>query len=146
MTTRALVPLLSLLPMLTLLPAGCGEVSEPDTGRSSQGVQLPPGDTERVLDLVNYPGTDVDVLDRLAGLDARAARNIVAARAGRDGVSPSADDVLFQDLAALDAVPYVGEVAFQRLDAWALAHPAPRAESVEGVLFRAGSRRRWCGR
>lgn len=47
---------------------------------------------QRVLELVNHPGTDRALLDGQVGLDRRAAEGIVAHREGLDGVSPSADD------------------------------------------------------
>lgn len=106
-----------------------------DDAESTSAVSLSPADTARVLDLVNYPGTDVATLDVAAGLDSRAAKGIIAHRNGADGVSPSADDAPFADLATLDAVPYVGDVAFAKLASYAAAHPAPASASVEGVLF-----------
>ena len=96
---------------------------------------ISPADAQRILDLVNYPDTGVSLLDVTVKLDARAAKNIVAARDGADGVCPSADDVPFASLSALDAVPYVGSSALSNLQAYAAAHPAPAGEAVEGVTF-----------
>jgi hypothetical protein len=64
-----------------------------------------------VLALVNDPAVSAELLDRPrardgVGLDRRAAYGIVAARP-------------FADLAALDAVPYVGKTAFAALRAFA---------------------------
>ena len=71
-----------------------------------------------------------------------AAQAIVAARDGHDGVSPSADDAPFADITAdRRAVPYVGDAAFAKLQAYATAHPAPKGETVEGGPRRVGSRR-----
>ena len=92
-------------------------------------------DAQRILDFVNYPDTDVSLLDVTVKLDARAAKDIVAARDGADGVCPSADDVPFGSLTALDAVPYVGASALSKLQAYSAAHPAPAGETVEGVTF-----------
>jgi len=55
---------------------------------------------------------------------------------GRDGLCPSDDDVLFEDLTDLDAMSYVGDAAFEKLRTYALAHPAPADEAIEGVLFK----------
>lgn len=58
-------------------------------------------------------------LDHDVGLDSRAAKNIIAHRAGADGQLGTADDDLFDDGAELDAVPYVGPIAFEKLVAYA---------------------------
>ena len=115
--------------------AGCAEY-DPEAAPSEYALTLSTADAAQVLELVNYPGATLAILDDEVGLDARAAENIAAHRAGADGVFPSADDDLFDDIAELDAVPYVGDSAFQKLTAYAAANPAPSAESVEGVLFR----------
>jgi len=89
-----------------------------------------------LLEAANYPGTEQALLDDAGGLDSRAAAKITAYRNGPDGVSPSSDDVDFTDIGELDAIPYVGNTAFEKLGAYAAAHPAPAAETVEGVYFR----------
>jgi hypothetical protein len=50
-----------------------------------------------------------------AGVSTRAAENIVAYRDGDDGTPGTADDATFDTLTLLDAVPYVGPVAFRHL-------------------------------
>src|SRR4029077_16110090 len=47
----------------------------------------------------------------------------------------SADDVYFTTTAQLDAVPLVGDSAFNKLAIYAAANPAPAPENVEGVSF-----------
>ena len=123
---------------IPLLLVGCAAQLDDDytTARSEVSLTLSTTDAASVLALVNYPGTDLGMLDNDAGLDSRAAAAIVAHRAGPDLACPSADDDAFDDLAELDAMPYVGDVAFAKLIAYAAAHPAPADESVEGVLFR----------
>ncbi len=128
MNTR---PLLALI--LTL---GCTAEVDPEAASSQFALTLSSTDSARVLDLVNYPGATPIILDGDAGLDVRAAENIHTHRAGADGIFPSIDDNLFDDIGELDAVPYVGDTAFQRLQTYAAAHPAPAAETVEGVFFR----------
>lgn len=49
------------------------------------------------------------------GVAAKAADNIVAVRDGDDGAAGTADDEQFTTLAELDAVPFVGPVAFAAL-------------------------------
>ncbi|MCC6665825.1 MAG: bifunctional metallophosphatase/5'-nucleotidase [Polyangiaceae bacterium] len=64
----------------------------------------------------------LEVLDDGAALYSKAAANIVAARKGADGVLGTHDDNWFKDLAALDAVKWVGPKAFKQLRAYAKAH------------------------
>lgn len=129
-----------IVPLLLPLTIGCGvgpgPEAVPPSASSAAALQLPPANAAAILDLVNYPGSDLNVLDNLVGLDTRAAHNIIAQRNGTDGVSPSSDDVYFATIAELDAVPYVGDSALERLDTYAAAHPAPAGEVVEGVSFR----------
>jgi DNA uptake protein ComE-like DNA-binding protein len=127
--------LIALLPIFTLTAACSMGLDDGTDDPSSIAISLPAGDAARVLDLVNYPGTDVGLLDTIVGLDTRAAENIIAYRNGADGIAPSGDDQLFEDIAELDAIAYVGDSAFTKLTEYATANPAPSAESVEGVLF-----------
>src|SRR5215468_4685297 len=93
--------------LASLLCAACA-TSGTDTDDGAFVGELSSADATRVLDLVNYPGTDRALLDGPVGLDARAAGAITARRNGGDGVSPSADDQPFATLADLDAVSFVG--------------------------------------
>jgi len=122
------------LAYLAIVISACA-VSGDDAETSETALSMSPAEAAAVVAVVNYPGTTQDALDQLAGLDARAAKNIIAQRNGADGVAPSPDDVLFADLAAVDRVPYVGDSALSRLRAYAAAHPAPAGETVEGVVF-----------
>jgi DNA uptake protein ComE-like DNA-binding protein len=125
--------------VLSVAVAGCAISADlpndPDATPSVYAATLSPSDSAAVLALVNYPGTDVDLLDTQVGLDSRAARGIIAHRNGADGIAPSSDDVPFTTIADLDAIPYVGDSAFTKLTAWADAHPQPAPETVEGVAF-----------
>lgn len=56
------------------------------------------------------------------GLAAKAADNIVAYRAGDDETSNTSDDEKFETLAELDAVPFMGPIAFGKLLAYAQAN------------------------
>src|SRR5262249_45137564 len=51
-------------------------------------------------------------LDNPVALATKAADNIVTYRLGDDGVAATSDDQRFDTLAELDAVPYVGPIAF----------------------------------
>ncbi len=113
----------------------CTTDQPPEDGESAFAVSMPAADAQRLVDLVNYPGTDLAALDGAARLDARAAKAILARRNGADGVSPSADDVYFTSLASVDAISYVGDSALAKLETYANAHPAPASEAVETVVF-----------
>ncbi len=120
---------------LVSLAAACAGAPDPELAPSTYAQTLSQPNATAVIDLVNYPGTSAALLDDAVGLDARAARGIVARRDGADRVAPSADDVLYASVVDIDAVPYVGDAAFRALYAYAAAHPAPHAETVEGVPF-----------
>jgi hypothetical protein len=117
------------VPFAVLALAGCS------AGDTSSGTEATTTSERRLLDFVNYPDTSEQLLDATVKLDARAAKNIVAARNGADGVYPSADDAPFKSTAELDAITYVGSATLAKLQAYAIAHPAPSSETVEGVTF-----------
>jgi hypothetical protein len=122
--------------LLALVTTACAPGLEGGDVSSAQAAKLSAEDAARILDLVNDPATDAARLDGTIGLDARAAKAIASFRLGPDGVMPSADDGYFADVAALDALPHVGDAAISKLGAYALAHPAPRGEVVEDVSLR----------
>ncbi len=85
-----------------------------------------------VLALANeadFDTLDISVNSGGVGLDARAARGIVEHRAGPDGIEGTDDDDLFDTLAELDAIPYVGEIALSRLADYAQSHGDLEPES-----------------
>jgi hypothetical protein len=73
-----------------------------------------------VLDLVNE--ADRDMFRLKVGLAENAYTQILKHKAGPDGVNGNADDVAFATLTELDAVPFVGLQAFEKLIAYARAH------------------------
>jgi hypothetical protein len=86
------------------------------TGGKLDGFQCTPAEAAAILGVVNTAslatlGTDVQLAEK-------AADNIVAVRKGDDEVANTADDVEFGTLAQLDAVPYIGPVAFAKLLAY----------------------------
>jgi hypothetical protein len=107
------------------LAAACG--GQPDFGDSVDAIRA-----AGVLSFVNGPDATLEVLDEDVGLDARAARGIVRHVRGRDNRLGTRDDDPFDTLAELDAIPYVGQAAFDRLDAYVRAHFDP-AIVIEGV-------------
>lgn len=76
-------------------------------------------------------GADHDALLD-ADVHARAAHNIVARRDGADATFGTGDDALFADIAAVDAVPYVGPAAMRAL---ARAVEGRCAASSSEVIF-----------
>jgi phosphatidylserine/phosphatidylglycerophosphate/cardiolipin synthase-like enzyme len=69
---------------------------------------------DKVIDLVNDPLiTTEDLKDR--GLHTRAARNLIERRNGDDGEPGTGDDFLFETLAQIDDVSWVGPVAMEQL-------------------------------
>lgn len=86
----------------------------------THGVSEGSPDALGVLKVVNT--ADLKTLDDAVGLDARAAKNLYVGRVGPDGTPGSPDDETYDTLAEVDAVPYVGSVAFNRLLTYARAN------------------------
>ena len=102
------------------LSAGCAERLRPEGGPADKA-RFDEGSVEAALILRAANTLSHPVLDDEVGLDRRAADNIVATRAGDDGVEGTEDDTPFATLEALDAVSYVGPVALQSLYDYAYA-------------------------
>lgn len=115
------------------LATGCAVTGDDTDGELARAMTQ--AEAARVLDLVNYPGVDRMMLDDVVGLDARAARAIDELRAGADAKFPSRDDHEIVAIAQLDALPYIGDAALQKLSAFAQLHPAPTPQTLEGVRF-----------
>ncbi|MDF1561962.1 MAG: phospholipase D-like domain-containing protein [Deltaproteobacteria bacterium] len=122
-----------------LLTAACGGGTYA-TGQGS-GSQYATGkadaygtcETGRALDFVNAASTTDETLQNL-GARSRARKNILAHRNGPDGVLGSSDDDLFDSLAELDAIPYVGPVTLDAIVAHALETGAPCVASSTGTV------------
>jgi len=111
-------------------PSGEEEASATDTSSivdgSPEGVGL--------LALLNDEATTFTVLDDEVPLDRRAAENLVAHRDGPDGVFGTADDDLFDDVAEVDGVKWVGPAALDQLLTYAQAQGfVPEGDDVLGV-------------
>lgn len=89
------------------------------------------GDVLGLLAFLNAPTTTRDLLDFEVGLDSRSANNLVAHRDGRDGRFPSADDDVFETLAEVDGVEWVGEATLAKLFDWV---EASGTESLAGTF------------
>lgn len=91
---------------------------------------LSSAETAGVLAFVNQ--ADQATLHDGVGLTARVAANITAHRAGADGALGTADDDAFDDLAELDAIPYVGPHALDALLAYAKDHGFVHDDGASG--------------
>src|SRR5689334_24593831 len=115
------------------LVAGCAVTVEEDgrddsfvtSGKAdSAGVEEGTPEALGVIDVANKVSIEVleDLPPRGVGLSSRAVDNLMYYRLGDDGLPGTKDDGLFQTLAELDAIPFIGPVAFERLRAYAEAN------------------------
>lgn len=139
---------LSIALSLALAAAGCGApspedeaapVQPADDAESQDDVELA-GDTAEaltVLEFLNDAGTTFEMLDEAAGLDSRAAENLIAHRDGQDLVAGTADDDLFESLDEVDAISFVGPVTVEKLSQYVTAQGWVYYSSGawEGVVF-----------
>lgn len=72
-----------------------------------------------VLMLLNDAATTHSTLDAEAGIDKRAASNLINHRNGRDGMYGTEDDRLFGSLREVDEVKWVGPSTLDRLAEYA---------------------------
>jgi hypothetical protein len=107
--------------------AEADEIDDPITlpGKADGLDGATPAELDAILALVNT--AELELLDIDIALDVRAAEAIVTHRNGADAVLGTADDDPIDDIAELDAVPWVGTTAFGKLLAWVRAH-APANE------------------
>ncbi len=101
----------------------CGEPpAELAEGVLSESARVPEeGSPEAlgILALLNDASTTFEILDDDAGLDKRAATNLIARRDGPDGRFNTRDDVPYATIAEVDAVAWVGDAAIGALLAYA---------------------------
>ncbi|MEW5743264.1 MAG: hypothetical protein AB1938_30425 [Myxococcota bacterium] len=122
---------------MVVLLAGCGPDSEAVWSEADEGVELVEAEltVTAILAFLNGPEATVELLDGEVGLDARAAKNIVAHVRGPDGTLGTADDDLLQSVAELDAIAYVGDAAIAAIDRYATPRYGLEDVVVEGVRF-----------
>ncbi len=98
-------------------------------GQATGGIVEGSDDARGVLRAANLATAEELADPKAVGLSARAARALLAYRAGPDGVAGTADDRTIATLAELDAVPWIGARSFTRLLAFARAQgfTVPRA-------------------
>ena len=83
------------------------------SGGKLDGFECTAAEAAAILQVVNT--ASLSDLKNDVGLATKAADNVVAYRLGDDEIRNTADDETFGSLAELDAVPYIGPVAFTRL-------------------------------
>jgi len=116
---KTLTAILLTASLTASLAACAAELDAPDTTSGALIDDTPDG--VGVLALLNDPATTEAVLDDDVPLDARAARNLIAARP-------------FASVLEVDDVAYVGPVALDRLTAFAAARGyTPAGDDVLGV-------------
>lgn len=116
--SRALTVLFGLT--LAALATGCEAHNSEYTGEPL--IELGPQTTSTeagLLMLLNDPATTYAVLDDKAGIDARAASNIIGHRNGYDGMFGTDDDQLFGSMREVDDIERVGPATLERLVAYA---------------------------
>lgn len=79
----------------------------------------PSGTEAAVLMLLNDEGTTHSTLDAEAGIDKRAASNLINHRNGYDGLYGTDDDRLFGSLREVDEIKWVGPTTLDRLAEYA---------------------------
>ncbi len=125
---------------ITLFGMGCGTSTASIEGEDDDGSYLASVDAELVVLRDGTPRgcavlrlaseASLTALDDSAALPANAARAIIDARRGPDGVLGTDDDYWFKNLGALDEVKYVGPAAFKKLSDYAGRHAAYTCGSV----------------
>jgi hypothetical protein len=78
-------------------------------------VDVTPNGEKSVIAFINSPQATFEVLDVKVALDKRAAGNIIKHRDGPDELFGTSDDNPFDSIEALDAIPYVGRSALEKL-------------------------------
>lgn len=126
---------LGVLALASLL--ACSGGIEPDADeQAATAMTLKDGTAEAVglLAFLADEATTFEVLDGAAGLDKRAAENLIAHRDGPDANFGTADDDPFDSVAEVDAVPRVGPVTLDKLVAYASSQGfVPTGDELLGV-------------
>ncbi|HJK95352.1 MAG TPA: hypothetical protein RMH85_19805 [Polyangiaceae bacterium LLY-WYZ-15_(1-7)] len=131
-----------LTPVLVAL-AACTAASDPDTSVDprdgvAEGAQALEGTREGhgVLRLLNDGESATFVfLDDVVALDRRAAAHLVEHRDGLDGRFGTDDDDLFETIAEVDGVSWVGPAALERLAAFARSNDyVPGDDDLHGTF------------
>lgn len=118
---------------LALVLAGCAGDDRDIASDTFAAIAEGSPEAAAVLALVNDPAVDQALLDDEVGLDKRAATNIIEHRDGADTLVGTSDDDLFDTIAELDGISYVGQSALGKLLAYAQANGyGPGADPGDG--------------
>ncbi len=103
--------------LFATLAIGCADQAPSSDGLGTATLALAEGSPEAIglLEFLNAPTTTIEVLDHDVPLNRRTARNLVHHRDGFDGVTGTYDDNLFDTLAEVDAVRWVGPSAMDAM-------------------------------
>lgn len=119
---RRLTAVLGVLSGLVVTLPACSDVEIEDgiddafpSGKADGGLDEGSPDALGLLALVNDPTTTAATLRSGAKVTTRVANNVTRYRDGADGTFGTADDNLFDTLAELDAIPYVGPATLAAL-------------------------------
>lgn len=104
---------------LALAATGCEAHNDEYEGERVTLVPQTSSTEAGLLMLLNDADTTYAVLDIQAGIDARAASNIIGYRNGYDGMFGTDDDQLFGSMREVDDVEQVGPATLERLVAYA---------------------------
>jgi hypothetical protein len=135
-TTRALTTVLAAALLIPACRADMGDVDADTESQHATSASLVEGSPEAlgVMAFLNDAATTLSVLDHDVPLPSNAAANIIAHRDGADGVFGTSDDDLFDDVAELLRVKYVGPARVEAIVAYALAHGyVPSGDDLLGV-------------
>ena len=110
---------------LSVLTTGCGHRSmSPDYRDTASSVVSPileaTPEAIGLLAFLNDPSTTMEVLDQQVPLNQRTALNLIGRRNGSDQIAGTTDDNLFETVAEVGAVAWVGSSAMARLFAYTL--------------------------
>jgi hypothetical protein len=118
----ALMCLLSIPACMSAADSDAGDAEDAENAAATGKADSPAegsADARRILALVNDPSVMEGELDESAGLSNRVAEAIITKRKGADTYADTADDDLFDTLAELDAIPYLGPTAMTSLLSYA---------------------------
>lgn len=124
--------------LLAALPITACRGDLPDAASQGMSIQeMSEVEKSAVLEVANT--ASFEELDVAAGLDRRAAENIVAHRDGADALLGTGDDDLFDSVDELDAVKWVGAATLAQLVAYAeslglLVDAGPSPDDVTAIL------------
>ena len=134
MIARTTIALSMLCLALGFSTASCADTEESPFAASHAALLDGTPDAVALLSFLNHPRTTVTLLDLTVPLDRRAAEGIIRHRDGLDKLPGTSDDNLFDSVVEVDAVPWVGPAALQRLMDFVASYGlVPEGDDLLGV-------------